>query len=123
MDFGDNELYKKTKIVKEKGQRTMENQNNNKEFLLGVLLGSVVGASLAFIFAPKSGKELRQDINKGTRRTLDKMDEWKDVALEKGAEYSEVAKEKGVEWKEKGTELTKKAVDRSEERRVGKKRG
>src|SRR5690625_7444077 len=89
MDFGDNELYKKTKIVKEKGQRTMENQNNNKEFLLGVLLGSIVGASLAFIFAPKSGRELRQDINKGTRRTFDKMDEWKDVAIEKGTERSE----------------------------------
>ena len=37
-------------------------------FLYGVLLGSLVGASLALLFAPKAGSELRTDLADATSR-------------------------------------------------------
>ena len=42
-----------------------KNNGNNKGFILGAIIGSAVGAITALIFAPKSGRELRQDINEG----------------------------------------------------------
>src|SRR5699024_12566293 len=78
-------------------------------------LGSGVGASLALSFAPKTGSELRTDINRGTRQAIGKVDEWKDVAQEKTVEYGSVAKEKGIELKDKTAELTKDVTGKTKE--------
>src|SRR5699024_11584892 len=78
---------------------------------LPIFIGSAVGATVALLLAPKSGRELRQDINVGTKQALERADEWKDVAQEKTVIYTEKAKELGSDWKEKGTEFTKQAVD------------
>lgn len=43
------------------------------KFLVGVLIGSAVGSILGLTMAPKSGKETREDIAKGTRETVDKI--------------------------------------------------
>ena len=43
-------------------------QAHSSGFLYGVLLGSVVGASLALLFAPKAGSELRTDLADATSR-------------------------------------------------------
>ena len=43
-------------------------QAHSSGFLYGVLLGSVVGASLALLFAPKAGRELRTDLADATSR-------------------------------------------------------
>jgi gas vesicle protein len=40
----------------------MSNQQKGKDLLLGVVVGGVLGAVTALLLAPKSGKELRQDI-------------------------------------------------------------
>ncbi|TVX86751.1 YtxH domain-containing protein [Paenibacillus agilis] len=39
------------------------NQNNGNNFAKGLLIGGLVGAAAALLFAPKSGRELRQDIS------------------------------------------------------------
>ena len=36
---------------------------NTKDFLIGTLIGGIVGATTALFLAPKSGKELRSDIS------------------------------------------------------------
>lgn len=36
---------------------------NSKDFLIGTLIGGIVGATTALFLAPKSGKELRDDLN------------------------------------------------------------
>ncbi len=36
---------------------------NTKDFLIGTLVGGIVGATTALFLAPKSGKELRSDIS------------------------------------------------------------
>lgn len=37
--------------------------NRATNFIIGAIVGGLVGAGLALLFAPKSGTELRQDIN------------------------------------------------------------
>jgi len=41
----------------------MENQKKSK-FGLGLLIGSLIGGLTALFFAPKSGKEMREDVKK-----------------------------------------------------------
>lgn len=89
----------------------MSEKNNSNNFLAGVLIGSAVGATLALVFAPKPGKELRSDINQGTQKALEKAGDWKDTVQEKSTEYAGIAKEKGIGLKEKGSELTKKVTE------------
>jgi gas vesicle protein len=40
-----------------------EYMNRATNFLIGAIVGGLVGAGLALLFAPKSGVELRQDIS------------------------------------------------------------
>jgi gas vesicle protein len=62
--------------------------------MLSFLLGGLVGAAAAFIFAPKSGRETREQI-------LDMAQE----AKEKAAEYYDQAKTKITTTVQKGTEV------------------
>ncbi len=59
--------------------------------LLSFLLGGVVGAGLALLFAPQSGRETRQKIKDLT-----------DDVKEKSAEYVNQAKEKATSLVEEG---------------------
>lgn len=56
----------------------MSNGNNNmsgKDFVIGALLGGIIGASAALLLAPKSGKELRQDLSEGYQTASKKTQE------------------------------------------------
>jgi len=46
-------------------------KNKGIAFLVGTLVGSVIGSATALLFAPKSGKELRGDIKAGTEKVLE----------------------------------------------------
>lgn len=88
----------------------MSDYNNfsTKDFLIGSLIGSVVGASVALLFAPKSGREMREEINVGSQEVTRKAGEWKDTLQEKGSEFSETAMSKGNELKDKGLDVSRK---------------
>lgn len=49
----------------------MAKSTSGKGFLLGALTGAVVGSITALLFAPKPGKELRQDIAEGAHKVGD----------------------------------------------------
>lgn len=51
-------------------------KEKNKSLLWGALVGSIVGSVTALLLAPKSGKELRQDIAEGARTVGGKTQEW-----------------------------------------------
>lgn len=57
--------------------------NLSKGLLVGFLTGGIVGAAVALLYAPKSGKELRQDIKGKTDELLDEAEKYLDVAKEK----------------------------------------
>lgn len=48
----------------------------SKGFLLGTVVGGAVGALLALLFAPKSGKDFRRDIADKSEEIVDKASEF-----------------------------------------------
>lgn len=58
---------------------------NPKDFFIGGAIGVVTGAAAAFLFAPKSGRELRHDINEQARAAKDRTSDWTNQAVEKGS--------------------------------------
>ncbi|HPL62587.1 MAG: YtxH domain-containing protein [Syntrophales bacterium] len=53
------------------------------DFLKGVLVGGLIGAALGILFAPKSGKETREDIARKTEELVTKAKEEYERNLEK----------------------------------------
>lgn len=60
----------------------------SKGWLWGTVVGTVVGSVTALLFAPKPGKELRQDIAEGARVAKEKTQE---VAERIGEQSSQIA--------------------------------
>ena len=71
----------------------------SKKGLGKLVLGAGIGASLALLFAPKKGSDLRNEIKKG----LDELD--KETVLK-------AAKKKGNELKDKANELVELAKEK-----------
>jgi len=59
-------------------------------FFAGMLVGIVIGGTLSLLYAPKPGKELRDDIGR-------KLDEMKDYVDETARQVATVAKERIAE--------------------------
>lgn len=68
-------------------------KKDTKSLLWGIFAGSVVGSVTALLFAPKPGKELRQDIADGTTSAIDKVQEIAGQAGDKSAELYGKAKD------------------------------
>ncbi|MCA1056871.1 YtxH domain-containing protein [Rossellomorea aquimaris] len=77
-------------------QATDSNNINSKDFMIGTLIGGIVGAATALLLAPKSGKDLRNDLNEQAIVIKEKSGQWKDTAVEKSNELAAVAKEKSA---------------------------
>ncbi len=75
----------------------MEENNSAKNLLLGFIAGGVVGASLALLFAPKSGKELRSDIRLKKDELLDDTSEYLQIAKTKASDLINEGKRKSEE--------------------------
>jgi gas vesicle protein len=74
-------------------QLIMANSNENsysKGLAAGIIIGGAVGAVLALLFAPKSGKELRQDIAERSGEVYDKAS---DFAVEQSRKMGEYVNE------------------------------
>jgi gas vesicle protein len=93
----------------------MSSQTNvsRKGLVIGSLLGGIVGAVTALFVAPKSGKELRQDIQNQAIDVKDKTVDVADTAKEKVNEMSTLVKDKSANVSktilEQGEQLTNKA--------------
>ena len=74
----------------------MSNDDGNfGSFFAGVVLGGLIGAGVALLYAPQSGEETRILI-KG------KSIELKDTTVEKADQARSQAQQKAAEWQEKG---------------------
>lgn len=72
-----------------------------KKFIPGLILGTVVGAGVALLFAPKSGKEMREDL-------ADKSEDLKAIALD----YIELLNVKGEEFLTATKDTTESLVEK-----------
>ncbi|WP_445489420.1 YtxH domain-containing protein [Niallia sp. 03133] len=73
---------------------TRESENtSSKDFLLGAIVGGVVGAAAALFLAPKPGKELMNDVNEQAAKLKGKGIELSGTVKDKGSEFISIAKE------------------------------
>ncbi len=86
----------------------MAQENSGKSLLIGFLAGGVVGAIVALLYAPKSGKELRKDIR-------DKSNEYYEDVEKYFTEARDKAKDLINEGKKKSEKLISDAKVKSEE--------
>ena len=61
------------------------------------MIGGGLGAAVALLFAPKPGRELRQDIADTVRTSYDETLDAANRVKERSLEYLSVAEEKGAE--------------------------
>jgi gas vesicle protein len=71
-----------------------ENEGSAVEKLTFLLIGAGIGAVLALLFAPKSGRELRSDIADVTKRGFDAATEGARAASARAGELYESGREK-----------------------------
>ncbi|HJF32502.1 MAG TPA: YtxH domain-containing protein [Sporosarcina psychrophila] len=81
-------------------------------FLVGALVGGVIGAAAALFLAPKSGSEMRGDFTNQASQLKDKSIEISSVAKEKANELTSVAKEKTGELSKSIQEQSGQLVDK-----------
>ena len=65
-----------------------------RDFLVGILLGSIVGAAIGLLLAPQSGEETRETLSEQARELSDKMKESGRQLLESSRELLEQGKTK-----------------------------
>nr|WP_295970992.1 YtxH domain-containing protein [uncultured Bacillus sp.] len=78
----------------ESAQNKGDGNINAKDFLIGTLIGGIVGSLTALLLAPKSGKELRGDINNQALLLKEKTEQLRDTAVVKGNELASTVKDK-----------------------------
>ncbi|ADU29936.1 YtxH domain-containing protein [Evansella cellulosilytica] len=88
---------------------------DTKDFLIGAVVGGIIGAATAMLYAPKSGKELRSDINEKAVSAKNKTIELKNTAVEKGSEYGQLAKDQWERLSDKTQQFKEKATSTGEE--------
>ena len=77
-------------------------KNNGAAFFAGLVIGGLVGASVALLLVPQPGKETRAQIrNKGF--------ELKDLAVKRFQDAGHRAQEQAAVWQEKGQEALEKS--------------
>lgn len=93
-----------------------ERSHSFESFFKGFIAGSLIGAGLALIFAPKSGREFREDIKKKSAElkkdadllyseAKDRTTEWWHDGLKRAEQLKAEAEEKLEEAKEKVAEV------------------
>ena len=89
-------------------------EENDTRYLTGTLLvvaGAILGAGVALLLAPQSGKETRRDIARYTRKAGRKIEGAAGEVADTVAEMAEAVEEKAEELLDKGKGLAKESRD------------
>lgn len=87
----------------------IKNEDSSNSFLLGALVGGLVGAAAALLFAPKSGKDFRDLIN--TEALLEKTGLIRETVLNKGSEWMNKTSSISQNLVQQSSDLLNKAKD------------
>jgi gas vesicle protein len=88
-----------------------ENEGNGGGFMMGLLTGTVLGAGLGMLLAPKAGSELRGAIGEQARNIGNKASDQYRKASELASDQYRKASENAVGWADKGREIVDRARD------------
>lgn len=75
-------------------KRLEDKSMSSKDFLIGALIGGMVGAATALFLTPKSGKDFRSTLNEQAANWKDKGEQLREIAKNKGSNLMSIAKEK-----------------------------
>lgn len=79
------------------GDSKMDENKTSTGLLIGFLAGGVVGASIALLYAPKSGREMRDQIRNKKDELLDDTSEYLHIAKTKASDMINEGKRKSEE--------------------------
>ena len=88
-----------------------EGGSGGGSFVMGLLTGTVLGAGLGLLFAPKAGSELRGQIAEQTGSLATSATEGCQNAAETAGAWAEKGREKGRELYDKGRDAVAKGAD------------
>lgn len=78
----------------------MQNEENGmgKGLLIGMLTGAAIGSIIALLYAPKSGKELREDIKTKSQDFIEDADQYIVKTKDKASQLINGGKKKSKKW-------------------------
>ena len=106
--------------------QTRDSASRVKPVLSGLVLGGLIGAGAALLFAPHSGEETRAEIRNKTvelrDHTVDTVKEKFSQAKSKASQITSDIKDKAQELKHQGQDLVAKKLDHVSETAETKKK-
>lgn len=90
----------------------MKKKTKGMSFVLGTLVGATVAGISALLYTPKSGKELRKDMEDKAEDAKEVASDYVDTAIERGKALVETVQKAGATYK-KGVEEAAKQVKTS----------
>jgi gas vesicle protein len=93
----------------------MPNNVDGKDFLMGAVVGGLLGAMAALLLAPKSGRELRQDITEQYGTISEKTQQIANTVSEKTQQIASTVGEKTVNIAKTATTHTTEWVDKAKD--------
>ena len=88
------------------GYDRFENEGSGGgSFVMGLLTGTVLGAGLGMLFAPKAGSELRSQLSEQAGNLANTASEGYRKAAENAGQWAQTGKEAAGEWAERGKEI------------------
>jgi gas vesicle protein len=89
----------------------MSNNVDGKDFLMGAVVGGLLGAMAALLLAPKSGRELREDISNQYESISEKTQQIASTVGEKTAIIAKSATTQTTEWVDRAKEVAGTVID------------
>jgi len=80
-------------------------------FVMGLLTGTVLGAGLGMLFAPKSGSELRNQLSEQAGNLANTASEGYRKAADTAGQWAQTGKDTASEWADRGKDVYDKARD------------
>ncbi len=85
------------------------------DFIAGLVIGGLIGAAIGILYAPKSGKETREELGRKADELLAKAKEEYETAVEKSRKAYEATVQRLKSLEEKALETAGEAGEKVEE--------
>src|SRR4249920_2564107 len=97
------------------GYDRFENEGSGGgSFVMGLLTGTVLGAGLGMLFAPKSGSELRNQLSEQAGTLANTASEGYRKAAETAGDWAERGRETGKDMYDKARDAVSRGVDEAQ---------